>query len=635
NLLISSEVPIGAGLSSSAALEVAVACALLDLAGEQFARLQIARLCQQAENEFAGMRCGIMDQFASLHGQSGHALLLDCRSLEYEALPLPTDVSIVVCDTRVKHAHASGEYNRRRAECDEAVKALSAALPEVRALRDVSLEQLEQHKALLREIVYRRARHVVSENLRVTAAAHALRAGHLAQFGTLMLESHASLRDDYQVSCAELDVMAALAAKQPGAYGARMSGGGFGGCVVALVDARRCEEFSRQVARDYEQATGLRPEIHICRAAQGAERIEEMPERVAETHPVSHKNWTESPHRRFNPLTQEWVLVSPQRNLRPWQGQVEPKPPEGVPRYDANCYLCPGNARAAGARNPAYEGTHVFDNDFPALLEDSPAGGLEIENLLVAQPEQGVCRVVCFSPRHDLALPRMEPAQIRAVVDAWVAQSKALGAKPWVRHVQIFENRGAMMGASNPHPHCQIWASASLPNVTAREQASFENHSLRHGACLLCRYLELELERGVRVVCRNDSWVAVVPFWALWPFETLLLPLRHTGALEALVDSEREDLADIIRGLTTRYDNLFNAPFPYSMGFHQQPPGAPHPEWHLHAHYFPPLLRSATVQKFMVGYELLATPQRDITPEDAAARMRGASDVHYLSRQEV
>ncbi|MGA8267225.1 MAG: galactose-1-phosphate uridylyltransferase, partial [Candidatus Acidiferrales bacterium] len=297
------------------------------------------------------------------------------------------------------------------------------------------------------------------------------------------------------------------------------------------------------------------------------------------------------------------------------------------------CYLCPGNSRARGQRNPAYSGTFVFDNDFPALLPETPSAIANVENLISAQSAPGVCRVGCFSPRHDLTLSRMNPAEIEAVVRMWVDQARNLAAVPWIQYVEIFENRGDLMGASNPHPHCQIWTNSELPNLPAKEQSSQEDFLAREGECLLCRYLALEMESNERIVCQNSSFVVVVPFWALWPFETLILSRRHVGALEDLTPAEQIDLADILRRATIRYDNLFETSFPYSMGFHQRPTdGQPHPEWHFHAHYFPPLLRSATVQKFMVGYEMLATPQRDITAESATVRLREMSEVHYLDR---
>ena len=329
-----------------------------------------------------------------------------------------------------------------------------------------------------------------------------------------------------------------------------------------------------------------------------------------------------APHRRLNRLTGEWVLVSPHRTARPWQGQVEEIDPEARPAFDPECYLCPGNTRAGGATTPEYTSTYVFDNDFAALLPDVPAERFDRDGLLVAETERGVCRVVCFSPRHDLTLGAMAPGAIRQVVDTWVEQYTELGGLPWVRHVQIFENRGAMMGASNPHPHGQIWANEHLPNEPAKELRQQRAHAA-DGGCLLCDYLAVELAVGERVVEANPHFVALVPFWAVWPFETLVLPRTHRGALPELDDVERDALADILGRLARRYDRLFGVTFPYSMGLHQSPTdGEAYPEWHLHAHFYPPLLRSATVRKFMVGYELLAQPQRDITPEAAAERLR-------------
>jgi UDPglucose--hexose-1-phosphate uridylyltransferase len=337
------------------------------------------------------------------------------------------------------------------------------------------------------------------------------------------------------------------------------------------------------------------------------------------------------PHRRLNPLTREWVLVSPHRTQRPWQGKLEKPPLEQSLDYDPACYLCPGNERASGDRNPHYSTIFVFDNDYPALLPETPdifvdqSGGQsgDQSGLIVSRSERGICRVVCFSPRHDLTIARMSLDEIRKVVDTWVEQYRSLSALPWINHVQIFENRGAIMGASNPHPHCQIWATANLPNEAVKEGASLQDHYDRRRSCLLCDYLRLELEGKIRIVCQNDYFIILVPHWAVWPFETLLLSKRHLGAIDQLSVEERDALADILQRLSRRYDNVFQAPFPYSMGFHQSPmDGQPHPEWHFHAHYYPPLLRSAIVQKFMVGYEMLATPQRDTTPETAAARLR-------------
>jgi UDPglucose--hexose-1-phosphate uridylyltransferase len=332
---------------------------------------------------------------------------------------------------------------------------------------------------------------------------------------------------------------------------------------------------------------------------------------------------TRHPHRRYNPLTQEWLLVSPQRTDRPWQGQIEDLTQEPQPEYDPKCYLCPGNSRVGGVRNPPYTSTFVFENDFAALRPDAPAGKLDQGGLLVAESEQGVCRVVCFSPRHDLTIAQMEVAGLRQVVDTWTDQYVELGSLSFVNWVQIFENRGAQMGASNPHPHGQIWANANAPNESMKEDNAQREYHTDRNRCLLCDYLRLEIESGERLICANDSFYALVPFWAIWPFETMLISKRHTTGMDDFNETERTGLADILKRLTSSYDKLFQVSFPYSMGFHQRPTdGQAHPEWHFHGHFYPPLLRSATIRKFMVGYELLAMPQRDITPESAAQRMR-------------
>jgi UDPglucose--hexose-1-phosphate uridylyltransferase len=335
-------------------------------------------------------------------------------------------------------------------------------------------------------------------------------------------------------------------------------------------------------------------------------------------------DWKQDPHRRYNPLTREWVLVSPQRTARPWQGQIEKDAAAPPVEYDPQCYLCPGNARAGGLRNPAYTSTFVFDNDFAALQPDTRLDRFERDGLLVAESEPGICRVVCFSPRHDLTLARMELPDLRRVVDVWMEQFSELADLPSINYVQIFENRGAMMGASNPHPHCQIWSNHALPNEPAKESAAQRAWLERRGTCLLCDYARLELAAGERVVEQNESFLAVVPFWAVWPFETMVISKPHLTGIDGLSGSERDGLADILNRVTRRYDRLFQVSFPYSLGIHQRPTdGRPREEWHLHAHFYPPLLRSATVRKFLVGYEMLATPQRDITAEAAAERLRG------------
>ncbi|HYN01135.1 MAG TPA: UDP-glucose--hexose-1-phosphate uridylyltransferase [Vicinamibacteria bacterium] len=337
-----------------------------------------------------------------------------------------------------------------------------------------------------------------------------------------------------------------------------------------------------------------------------------------------------TPHRRYNPLLDEWVLCSPHRLQRPWQGQVEDEAPENRPGYEPSCYLCPGNLRANGERNPAYTATFAFDNDFAALLPESAIAPVDEDGLLVAEPATGRCRVLCFSPRHDLTLAEMDVEAIRPVVETWAREVKTIGAEPAVRYVQVFENKGAMMGCSNPHPHGQVWATSYVPVGPARKLETQRAYFERHGRDLLGDYLRKELAAGERIVCRNDHWVALVPFWAVWPFEVMLVPTRRVPDLPSLRDAEREALADVLRRVAVRYDNLFRTSFPYSMGFHGRPTdGEEHPWWRLHAVYFPPLLRSATVRKFLVGFELTAEPQRDLTAEDAASRLRAQAETHY------
>ncbi|MBV7338577.1 UDP-glucose--hexose-1-phosphate uridylyltransferase [Chloroflexi bacterium TSY] len=338
----------------------------------------------------------------------------------------------------------------------------------------------------------------------------------------------------------------------------------------------------------------------------------------------------EHSHRRLNILTGDWILVSPHRMKRPWQGQVEKQPLDMRPSHDPSCYLCPGNERAGGTSNPVYSDTYYFDNDFAALLPNSPPNNRSRHPFFQAVPETGICRVMCFSPRHDLTLPEMAVAEIRNVVDAWADQVVDLGSRADIEYVQIFENKGAVMGCSNPHPHGQIWGVCRIPDEPAKEEEHQKRYFSQQRSPLLVDYLKAELEAEKRIVVENDHWVVLVPYWALWPFETLLLPRRHVTQLPDLTNDERNSLADILKRFLTRYDNLFETSFPYSMGWHGQPTnGQDSPHWQLHAHYYPPLLRSATVKKFMVGYEMLGTPQRDITAEAAAARLRTLSDSHY------
>ena len=331
-----------------------------------------------------------------------------------------------------------------------------------------------------------------------------------------------------------------------------------------------------------------------------------------------------APHRRFNPLTGEWVLVSPHRTQRPWQGQQEDAAGSGRPEYDESCYLCPGNSRSGGQQNPDYTETFVFLNDFSALLPDTPEMAQD-DPLFRAESESGICKVICFSPRHDLSVPNMTQQAVTRVVEVWKEEYETLSANPDIAYVQIFENKGAIMGCSNPHPHCQIWSSSSLPPIVAQEQENQAAYFQQHGRPLLLDYLERELEPGTRVVYENNSFAAVVPFWAVWPFETMILPREHVVSLARFSATQLADFADAYRTVTQAYDKVFNCEFPYTAGIHQAPSTAgDHAAWQLHMHFYPPLLRSATVKKFMVGYEMLAAPQRDITAESAAETLRDA-----------
>ncbi|RTR38962.1 UDP-glucose--hexose-1-phosphate uridylyltransferase [Shewanella canadensis] len=339
---------------------------------------------------------------------------------------------------------------------------------------------------------------------------------------------------------------------------------------------------------------------------------------------------TEHPHRRYNPLTSEWILLSPHRAKRPWQGQVEALDETAKLSYDEHCFLCAGNERINGEVNPHYQGTFVFQNDFAALKPNGPSMSSD-DPLFTMQTEQGESRVICFSPDHSKSLPELELNEIVQVINAWQEQSAELGrVYPWV---QIFENKGAVMGCSNPHPHGQVWAQSRLPTLAVKKQANFSEYYKKFNRALLNDYMSRELLNEERVVASNKDWVVVVPYWAAWPFETLLLPRFPIQRLTELTETRRQSLADIIQQITIRYDNLFQSSFPYSMGWHGAPfDGCSHPEWTLHAHFFPPLLRSASIRKFMVGYELMAEVQRDITPEQAAQRLRELPSVHYKQR---
>ncbi len=335
-------------------------------------------------------------------------------------------------------------------------------------------------------------------------------------------------------------------------------------------------------------------------------------------------------HRRFNPLTGEWILVSPHRAKRPWLGKEEKTVVVNRPVYDSKCYLCPRNVRANGAVNPDYSGTYVFDNDFAALRMDSPDGEYSEGELFKAKSEKGICRVVCFSPKHNLTIPEMSVDKIKEVVDVWQSQYNELSAIKDIFYVQIFENKGSIMGCSNPHPHSQIWAQQSIPVEPAKECVNFKKYYERFGKTLLTDYLSIELEKKKRILIENKHFVALVPFWAVWPYESMIISKHEYQNIGQFNDEEKLSFAAIYKELTIMYDNLFQISFPYSAGIHQSPTDdKQYPEWHFHMHFYPPLLRSAKVKKFMVGYEMLANPQRDISAETSAEILKNLSKIHY------
>ena len=336
------------------------------------------------------------------------------------------------------------------------------------------------------------------------------------------------------------------------------------------------------------------------------------------------------PHRRFNPLTEEWVLVSPNRTKRPWQGQSESEATPALLAHDPKCYLCAGNTRSDGATNPAYQDVYIFTNDFSALLEDAPIGTVTDHPLFQAKSERGKCRVVCFSPRHDLTIAELENAAVEKVIRAWIDEYKTLGALDYINHVQIFENKGSMMGCSNPHPHGQIWAQESIPNESLKKMVSQKKYWEKNQRSLLTDYLKEELHQNTRVIFENTSFAAIVPYWAIWPFETILIPKRAVTAISELSDAEIKDFADAYQRMAILFDKLFETAAPYSAGIHQAPTdGTAHPYYQMHMVFYPPLLRSATVKKFMVGYEMLGEPQRDLTPETCAKMLKKLPTVRY------
>ncbi len=336
-------------------------------------------------------------------------------------------------------------------------------------------------------------------------------------------------------------------------------------------------------------------------------------------------------HRRFNALTGEWVQVSPHRMKRPWQGSVEKTEGEQRATYDPDCYLCPGNRRADGGHNPSYEGTYVFTNDFAAIVPDLDHATYK-DGLLEARSERGICRVVCFSHRHDLTIPELSLKEVMGVIVKWMEECKQLSALPYVNSVQIFENKGSIMGCSNPHPHGQIWAQESIPVEPEKKQKQQREYFSQSGRSLLSDYVDQELEMDSRIIFQNGHFIVLIPFWAAWPFETMIIPKRQMTRIDEMSTGEQKAFAQAYRQLTILYDNLFEVSFPYSAGIHQAPvDGKEYPEWHWHMVFYPPLLRSASVKKFMVGYEMLANPQRDLTAEQAAQTIRALPTIHYKS----
>lgn len=351
---------------------------------------------------------------------------------------------------------------------------------------------------------------------------------------------------------------------------------------------------------------------------------------------MSKFDYKEHPHKRLNILTGEWVLVSPHRAKRPWQGKLEAVAADDRPEYDPNCYLCPGNKRADGTVNPTFTGTNVFTNDFSALLKEVPPGKISAGKLLKANSESGICRVITFSHCHNITLPLLTESEIEKLITVWCSEFYTLAQDPAIKYIQVFENKGDIMGCSNPHPHGQIWAQQSLPQEIVKETKQQREHFQNNGNSLLGVYIQDELELKERIVLESAYFLVVVPFWAVWPYETMIISKRHVQYLTQFTEDEKADLAVVIKKLTLKYDNLFQTSFPYSAGIHQAPVNnGDYPEWHWHMHFYPPLLRSATVKKFMVGYEMLANPQRDISPEWAAEQLRNLPEVHYKLNKDL
>jgi len=620
----SSDIPMGAGLSSSAALECGFAFALNSIYQLGIDRKTITLIGQASEHNFAGVKCGIMDQFASVFGKKEKVIKLDCNTLEYNYYDAKLgDYCLVLFDSCVKHTLLTSGYNDRRNEVERGINIIKRNFSEVKDYRDVTHDMLEHLKADLGEIIFKRCRFVIEEIKRVGEAAIALQNQKFKKLGELLIETHKGLSEDYEVSCEELDFLVDETLKEEGVCGARMMGGGFGGCSINLMKKSVSANVIATIQKKYKEKFGIDMKVYKVNISEGTHQYDENQK-------ISF-NQSEHPHRRYNPLLDEWILVSPQRAKRPWKGQQETINEVKRPRHDKSCYLCSGNTRVNGDKNPDYKGVFVFKNDFPALLnKDVSFQQKDQDDLFKMKPERGINRVICFSDDHSLTLPEMKIEDIEKVITVWQEEYKTLGAIDYINHVQIFENKGNLMGCSNPHPHCQIWSQSSIPTQVSKTQENMKKYYNKNERTLLQDYLKKEIEKSERIVLENKSFVALVPYWAVWPYETMIISKRNIRNILEFSEEEKKLFATILKDLTTRYDNLFKTSFPYSAGIHQAPTdGEEHTEWHFHMHFYPPLLRSATVKKYMVGYEMLGEPQRDITPEQSAEILRKLPSVHY------
>lgn len=620
DLVFKGNIPMGAGLSSSAALECGFGTVLNTVFNLELSKKEIAVIGQRSENNFVGVNCGIMDQFSSVFGLESKVMLIDCNSLEHEYYDAEINgYSLVLFDSGVKHTHISSGYNDRRADMENGKEIVKKHFPEIKSFRECTVEMLQEVKEELGETVFKRCLYVIEEMGRVKKAIEALKNQDLKLLGSLLNQTHYGLSTQYEVSCPELDFLVDEVLKQDGAIGSRMMGGGFGGCSINLIENGKEDEIIEIMKSRYKEVYDLPLKVYKVNISDGVKEYKDI-----------EFNQKDHPHRRYNPLLDEWILVSPQRAKRPWQGQKEESIEEIAQPHDPDCYLCSGNVRVNGVKNPEYKGAYVFDNDFGALLKEEVSFVKQDHKLFTIQPERGINRVVCFSDDHSLTLPEMDLEDIVKVVEVWQDEYKKLGNLDYINYIQIFENKGAIMGCSNPHPHGQIWAQSSIPTQVLKTQGNLKKYFQKNGRTILEDYLQHESEFGERIILENDAFAVVVPFWATWPYETMIISKRKIANILDFNNDEKILFAKILKELTIKYDNVFGSSFPYSAGIHQAPTdGEPHEEWHFHMHFYPPLLRSAQVKKFMVGYEMLAEGQRDITPEQSAEILKNLPTTHY------